>query len=156
MARKNFTAYTFGWLVISAVLLVKSPIQPLRNIFDYKGRATVREFWLFFIFWVNLIPFVLGYYIAGVFGVDLYLDVLVILPYVSLCVRRLHDVGWSGKWVILIEGLWYALMTISVLEAIGLLQLLCLLLHIVMAIVIYGRKGLKGYNQYGEQPYDYV
>ena len=156
MARKNFTAYTFGWLVIFAVLLAKSPIQPLQNIFDYKGRATVREFWLFFIFWVNLIPFILGYYIAGVFGVDLYLDVLVILPYVSLCVRRLHDVGWSGKWVILIEGLWYALMTISVLEAIGLLQLLCLLLHIVMAIVIYGRKGLKGYNQYGEQPYDYV
>jgi len=80
----------------------------------------------------------------------------VILPYISLCVRRLHDVGWSGKWVILIEGSWYALMTISVLEATGLLQLLCLLLHIVMAIVIYGRKGQEGYNQYGEQPYDYV
>ena len=50
MARKSFTTYMFGWLAIFAVLLVKSPVQPLRNIFDYKGRATVREFWLFFYF----------------------------------------------------------------------------------------------------------
>ena len=47
-------------------------------------------------------------------------------------------------------------MTISVLEATGLLQLFCILLHIVMAIVIYGRKGREGYNKYGVQPYDYV
>ncbi len=156
MARKSFTTYIYGWLAIFAVLLVKSSVQPLQNIFDYKGRATVREFWLFFIFWVNLTPFILGYCIAVFLGVDLYLDVLVILPYVSLCVRRLHDAGWSGKWVILIEGPWYVLMTISVWESAGLLQLLCLLLHIAMAIVIYGRKGREGYNQYGEQPYDYV
>ena len=71
MARKSFTTYIFGWLAIFAVLLVKSPVQPLRNIFDYKGRATVREFWLFFIFWVNLIPFILGYYIAGFLGIGL-------------------------------------------------------------------------------------
>jgi len=37
-----------------------------------------------------------------------------------------------------------------------LLETFLLLSHIVMALVIYGRKGQQGNNQYGEQPYDYV
>ena len=82
------------------------------------------------------------------------------IPYISLAVRRLHDVGWSGKWVILTEGSWYLLMVISALFVTGLAQVLLetflLLSHIVMALVVYGRKGHQGHNQYGEQPYDYV
>ena len=163
MARKGFTSYTVGWLATFAALLAKSPVQPLQNTFDYRSRATVREFWLFFIFWVNLVPFLLSYYISGFFGIDLFdyfVDVIVMIPYVSLAVRRLHDVGWSGKWVILTEGFWYLLMVIAALLVTGLAQVLLetflLLSHIVMALVIYGRKGQAGHNQYGEQPYDYV
>ena len=163
MARKGFTSYTVGWLVTFATLLAKSPVQPLQNTFDYGSRATVREFWLFFIFWVNLIPFLLSYYVLGFFGIelfDLYVDVIEMIPYISLAVRRLHDVGWSGKWVILTEGSWYLLMVLSALIVVGLAQVLLetflLLSHIVMALVIYGRKGQQGHNQYGEQPYDYV
>ena len=163
MARKGFTSYTVGWLATFVTLLLKSPVQPLQNTFDYGSRATVREFWLFFIFWVNLIPFLLSYYISGFFGIDLfnyYVDVIVMIPYISLAVRRLHDLGWSGKWVILTEGLWYLLMVTSALLVTGLAQVLLetflLLSHIVMALVVYGRKGQQGHNKYGEQPYDYV
>ena len=163
MARKGFASYTVGWLTTFVTLLVKSPVQPLQNIFNYGSRATVREFWLFFIFWVNLVPFLLSYYISGFFGIDLfdyYVDVIVMIPYISLAVRRLHDVGWSGKWVMVTEGSWYILMVFSTFLLIGIAQVLLetflLLSHIVMALVIYGRKGQKGHNQYGEQPYDYV
>ena len=163
MPKKGFTSYTVGWLATFANLLVKSPVQPLQNTFDYGSRATVREFWLFFIFWGNLVPVLLSYYISGFFGIDLfdyYVDVIVMIPYISLAVRRLHDVGWSGKWVILTEGSWYLLMVIAALFVTGLAQVLLetflLLSHIVMALVVYGRKGHQGHNQYGEQPYDYV
>ena len=37
-----------------------------------------------------------------------------------------------------------------------LLETFLLVSHIVMALIIYGRKGQQGHNQYGEQPYDYV
>lgn len=74
------------------------------RLFRYKGRATRKEFWSFFLvctfllilFWFFLfsfseaLTFILGY-------LSLFSYFIIILP---VLVRRIHDVSFSGKWVL--------------------------------------------------------
>lgn len=73
---------------------------------NFFGRASASEFWwfvFFFVMSVSLTMFisgVLGRTVALVLGALLALQLL--LPLVSLTVRRLHDVGHSGWWLLLV------------------------------------------------------
>lgn len=55
---------------------------------DFKGRASRAEFWWFFlaVFIVSCIPFVN------------FLGILLVLPYLSVSWRRMHDIGKGGGW----------------------------------------------------------
>jgi len=89
------------------------------NIFNFKGRATRAEFW-----WVALFFFLIGIVTAGIDGMMLiqvmaigdpvalyalrpfdfattYTCLITAIPFFSLAVRRLHDVGVSGFWWLL-------------------------------------------------------
>jgi uncharacterized membrane protein YhaH (DUF805 family) len=72
------------------------------KVFDYKGKAKRYEFWYFVLFWY------LATLIGTIFLASLNLAGLLTLLYLSLfacsisvSVRRMHDVGKSG-WFILI------------------------------------------------------
>jgi uncharacterized membrane protein YhaH (DUF805 family) len=68
----------------------------------FTGRATRPEYWWFFVF-VNLGAFVLGF-IEGVTRIPLIATIwnlAMILPLIAAGVRRMHDVGKSG-WFLLI------------------------------------------------------
>ncbi len=78
---------------------------------NFEGKATRKEFWLFSAFFVVLtlaLSFITGF-IAGLTtaGVIRYLYLvfvlLMIVPFVAVAVRRLHDTGKSGK--LLLVGL---------------------------------------------------
>jgi uncharacterized membrane protein YhaH (DUF805 family) len=76
-----------------------------KNSFDFGGRATRTQFWMFSLFH-TLAIFVLiccGMVILGESGVFLYtLYVLAAIPAaVSIAIRRLHDTGRSGWWLLL-------------------------------------------------------
>lgn len=87
--------------------LFQSAMMTLRKYFEFKGRASRQEFWYFFFFCllaqlaarlVDSILFGLGAMpgpIAGLVGL------LLIVPQVAVTVRRLHDVGRSGREAIL-------------------------------------------------------
>lgn len=75
----------------------------------FQGRATKKEFWLYVLFMVVVVIVfglltaltagsVLGYIVLGIAAI-VYLAMIVC--YISLSVRRLHDLGLSGFW------LWY-------------------------------------------------
>ena len=71
---------------------------------DFSGRANGREFWFFCLFY--FIVYVIGYIIDGVLElsfpwVNTVLIGGLILPYVSVFVRRLHDIGKSGWYLLL-------------------------------------------------------
>ena len=68
-----------------------------KKSFDYKGRQGIKEYWIFFLFFV-LIFFLLIFLVLGKEFV--YFSILfpfVIIPFLSATVRRLHDGETSNK-----------------------------------------------------------
>ena len=80
----------------------------LKHYIDFKGRARRKEYWSFVLFAVIII--ILVGIVAGVLDNVLGLsgtltaalvtivDLGLILPSISVLVRRLHDIGKSGWW----------------------------------------------------------
>lgn len=97
----------------------------LKNYATFTGRARRSEYWYFFLF--NIIASFLIGIIGGLTG-NLFLgniySLLILLPSIAVGVRRMHDVGKSG-WFILIP-----------------------IYNLVLAVT----EGDKGANEYGEDP----
>ncbi|MBI3232528.1 MAG: DUF805 domain-containing protein [Bacteroidetes bacterium] len=81
---------------------MKYYLKVLQNYANFNGRATRSEYWYFVLF--NLIfSFAFGF-IMGMLKVPMLANlytVAVLLPSIAVGVRRMHDVGKSG-WYILI------------------------------------------------------
>jgi uncharacterized membrane protein YhaH (DUF805 family) len=105
----------------------------LKNYAGFSGRARRAEYWMFFL--INLIIVVvleiLGSFaklfliIAGIYGLA------VLIPSIAVAVRRLHDTGRSGWWVL-----------ISLIPFIG----------TIILIVFLATEGQRSDNQYGPDP----
>lgn len=105
-------------------------LDPIKNkYFDFTGRATRQEFWMYVLSYVIL--YVAISLVANVIGLSV-LAILfalgVLAPSVAITARRLHDIGMSGWW-----------------QLVGLVPLLGL----VIIIVLTARPGEAGSNQYG-------
>ena len=77
-------------------------LKVLKQYADFNGRARRKEYWMFVLF--NLIFSMVWVFICGVAGFpemgQLY-TLAIIIPSIAVGVRRMHDVGKSG-WFILI------------------------------------------------------
>lgn len=107
-------------------------LQVLKNYVGFKGRARRQEFWMFMLFhfifiWILMLvsmkmdtPIIYAlYYLATV------------LPMIAVYIRRLHDIGKSG---------WY------------ILWLLVPLAGLIYMIVLWATEGNRSDNQYGPDP----
>jgi uncharacterized membrane protein YhaH (DUF805 family) len=97
----------------------------LKNYATFSGRARRKEYWMFALF--NIIfAFVFGF-VCGLIGVpdlaQLY-SLAILLPSIAVGVRRMHDVGKSG-WFILIP---------------------------IYNLILACTEGAKGENEYGADP----
>ncbi len=74
----------------------------LSNYTNFSGRATRPEFWWFiaFIFLVDLFGSILGSILGSNFISNL-ASLALLVPSISVSVRRMHDVGKSG-WFLLV------------------------------------------------------
>lgn len=76
-----------------------------KHYFDFDGRATRQEFWMFVLF--NFIAAVLVGFINGlIFGDENMLlgnlySLAVLLPSLGIAARRLHDIGKSAWWLLI-------------------------------------------------------
>ncbi|MBR5623547.1 DUF805 domain-containing protein [bacterium] len=68
------------------------------NILNFSGKASRKEFIIPLVA-ILIISFLLGGLIGGVIGTIL--AVIVFISAISISVRRLHDCGNSGLWVLL-------------------------------------------------------
>ena len=102
-------------------------IDVLKKYAVFSGRARRKEYWMFTLFNV-IISFVLGLIDAIVFGAEegsmgmlgLIYAVAVLLPSLAVSVRRLHDTGRTGWWLLIafIPFLgWIALLIFMVLDS---------------------------------------
>lgn len=121
----------------------------LSKYVTWKGRASRSEFWFFFLFVMlcmiaaSIVDGILGTTIktvnpmtgleqsAGYGYVYMLVALALLLPNISVMVRRLHDTGRSGWWY------WIALIP---------------LVGAILLIVWFATKGTTGSNQYGEDP----
>jgi uncharacterized membrane protein YhaH (DUF805 family) len=107
---------------------------------DFEGRARRREFWGFYLFGMLIYvgALVLGMVLDVVAGTEVFTRVLtivaglaIVVPFFGVAVRRLHDAGYSG---------WFLL--IGLIPIVGGLFLLFL----------YCKDSQPGLNEYGENP----
>jgi uncharacterized membrane protein YhaH (DUF805 family) len=122
-------------------------IKGLKNYFVFKGRARRKEFWMWILFSmifsyaIMLIDYLLGtnmYFYVGPenkeisFGIiGLVYNMLILIPNISIGVRRLHDINKSG-WTLLMCLIPFA--------------------GIVIMIVFFCKPGISGSNKYGSDP----
>ncbi len=99
-----------------------------KHYFDFQGREGRKVFW-FFTLNMFIINFLLGLISAGF--ISMIISLLVFFPSLGLTVRRLHDINFSGWWVLL--GF------IPIIGAIVLIVFACL-------------PGTEGENKFGPAP----
>ena len=81
----------------------------LKNYAKFTGRARRREYWMFILF-----NFVIGFFLGiidgllGTFNAEAQVGLLgtlyslfVLIPSIALSVRRLHDIGRTGWWLLI-------------------------------------------------------
>jgi uncharacterized membrane protein YhaH (DUF805 family) len=113
-----------------------------KNYANFQGRARRKAFWMFALF--NIIAIVVLTSVEGFIGLrgdggygilsGLY-SLAVILPALALAVRRLHDTGRSGWWIL-----------------IGLIPLV----GPIVLLVFYVQDSQPGANQYGPNPKEFA
>ncbi|WP_306353860.1 DUF805 domain-containing protein [Flavobacterium sp. '19STA2R22 D10 B1'] len=100
-------------------------LKVLKQYLDFKGRARRKEFWMFML--INtIISFVIGV-IAGLIKLPIIgsiYSLLVFIPSIAVGIRRMHDIGRSG-WFILIP---------------------------IYNIILWCEDSFKGLNEYGPNP----
>ena len=64
---------------------------------DFKGRSRRSEFW-----WASLVIGIVGSVISSVVpSLGGVWSLIILVPSLAICVRRLHDIGKSGWWYLL-------------------------------------------------------
>ena len=124
-------------------------IHSLKNYANFSGRANRREWWIFWFFFVvptAIVTFALPNMADGsteairefagkaaipLLGAALLWNLVLIIPYFAVTVRRLHDIGLSGWWLLLVF--------VPIIGAI-----------FFLIVLLWG--GNRGENAYGNQP----
>jgi len=108
-------------------------LEVLKKYAVFGGRARRKEYWMFFLFNI-IIAFVLGF-VEGLAGgpgiVGMLYSLAVLIPGIAVSVRRLHDTGRSGWWLL-----------------IGLVPLIGAIVLLVFMV----QDSNPGENQYGANP----
>jgi hypothetical protein len=78
-----------------------SVTSALTKYFDFKGRATRKEFWTFYFFTlVFALVFGLIDGLLGINGLSNLVTIALTIPTISCGIRRMHDAGKSGWFII--------------------------------------------------------
>ncbi|HET8750251.1 MAG TPA: DUF805 domain-containing protein [Sphingomicrobium sp.] len=141
------------------MFIFASAYQSLKKYADFNGRASRHEFWCFFAFVIlaNAIAGIIGL----LFGVGAMLPglvgLLLVIPQISVAVRRLHDLGKSGKELVVPCAMFAALPIafafrgiLPKIVALGFLGVT--LLVFANLLVLFLKKGTTVPNRYGAAP----
>ena len=71
-------------------------LQVLRKYAVFSGRARRKEYWMFVLVHIiiSIVIFIVGSFAVGLYGLA------TIIPAFAVAIRRLHDTGRSGWWLL--------------------------------------------------------
>jgi uncharacterized membrane protein YhaH (DUF805 family) len=135
-------------------------LMPFRRLSDFRGRSRRMEFWLFWL--AALVLQMIGGYIDATTGqrmtiggmgpIALAVTLILLIPASMVGIRRLHDIGRSGWWMLLF-GLPYLSWLISAdAGSQDVIPAIALLLGAVVLLVLLVQPGQAGENAYGADP----
>ena len=113
-------------------------LMPLKRYADFSGRSRRKEYWMFVL--VNIVISVALGFVEGRFGlvselgigmISLVYTCALLVPSIAVGVRRLHDTGRSGWWLL-----------IALVPLVGAIAL----------IVFAAQDSEAGHNEYGPNP----
>lgn len=141
------------------MFVFESAIQTLKKYADFNGRASRQEFWCFFAFVIiaNAVCGLLGLLFGAGRALPGLVGLLLIIPQVAVAVRRLHDVGRSGKEVV-VPCVMMALLPLAfafrgILPKIVALGFLGITLMVFAnLLILFTKKGSTVPNRYGAAP----
>lgn len=136
-------------------------IGPLKQYADFGGRASRSEFWAFLLF-VTLLT-VAAHYADGTSGhdvtvamnmgmIELSVTLLFLLPSITIGVRRLHDSGKSGWWMMLVYLPWLGTLAAGTNQALLIASSGALLAGGIAWIVLLLLPGDAEENAFGAPP----
>ena len=78
-------------------------IEGLKKYAEFEGRARRKEYWMFILFYFifTIAAVVLDEILGSEPVIYIVYDLVLILPYLAVTVRRLHDTNRSGWWILL-------------------------------------------------------
>ena len=135
-------------------------LMPFQRLTDFSGRSRRTEFWLFWL--VALILQMITSYIdtatgqpnllGGMGPVTLVATLILLTPAATVGIRRLHDIGRSGWWMLLF-GLPYLGWLVSIeTGSQSVITSLALLLGSVILLVLLVQPGTPAENAFGPDP----
>ena len=117
--------------------MIEAVKSAFSNYVNFKDRARRSEYWYFTLF--NILVsiatsvidiFVLGFDAEGFLPLNTIFGLATLLPGIAVSVRRLHDIGKSGWWLLIIFTI----------------------IGIIPLIYWYCQPSTPGPNEYGQQP----
>jgi uncharacterized membrane protein YhaH (DUF805 family) len=139
------------------MFVFQSALQTLKKYAEFNGRASRHEFWCFVVFVIivnaltGLLGMMFGYILSGLIGL------LLVIPQIAVAVRRLHDLGKSGR-ELAIPCIMVALMPVGFMfrgflpKIIALGYLGITLLVFANLLTLFLKKGSTIPNKYGAAP----
>lgn len=139
-------------------------LSTIKNTFIYKGRASRKEYWIYFLFfWVSskILSNLIGTISTEKIPINSILIVLLIaliLPYLSVTVRRLHDTGRRGYFIFIYIILPLVVTTEKFVGIFGetvksIISLTCILGGFIYFLIIPLFESEPNTNRYGPNPY---
>ena len=88
---------------------MKYYIEGLKKYAEFEGRARRKEYWMFILFYFifTIAAVVLDEILGSEPVIYIVYGLVLILPYLAVTVRRLHDTNRSGWWILLFVLLYY-------------------------------------------------
>lgn len=144
------------------MFIFESALQTFKKYADFKGRASREEFWCFFAFVIianallSLIGIMMGVgtALSGIAGA------LLAIPQLAVAVRRLHDLGKSGRELVAPCVMMFAIPLafafrglLPKIVALGLLGITLLIFANLLTLFL--KKGSTVPNRYGAAPTAY-
>ena len=135
-------------------------LEPFQRWADFSGRSRRLEFWLFWLA-AMVVQMIASYFdaangqavVAGGMGIiTLIVTLIFLVPAATVGIRRLHDIGRTGWWMLLFAVPYAAWLASIEVGTQGVIAAVAFLVGSVVLVILLVQPGTAADNRYGPNP----